>query len=173
MSPRDSLSIEGTQVCPLRVIAAGGGAVLHMLRPGMALLPGRATVDGESRIALGELYFSEVLPGQVKAWKRHARQTQHFAVPCGRLGLALYDARPGPPTRGRLETLAPGRGALYALVRIPPGVLYGFTALGGMPALVCNAADLPHDPAEGEKVDPLGPEGGAIPFDWSLPFPEG
>lgn len=163
--------IEGAVLLPLAVIGTPGGAVLHMLRPGYPLQPAAAP-DG-SHVAVGELYFSEVLPGHVKAWKQHTRQVQHFAVPSGLLGLVLYDARPDSPTKGVLRALALGRAGTYALLRIPCGVCYGFTALGNAPAIICNAADIPHDPAEGRKIAPDSPEGRRIPFDWSAPFPAG
>ncbi|MDO5537120.1 MAG: dTDP-4-dehydrorhamnose 3,5-epimerase [Desulfovibrionaceae bacterium] len=163
--------IAGVDYMPLKVIDTPGGAVMHMLRPDMPLNPGLAVRDGQTVVGAGEIYFSEVLPGCVKAWKRHTRQTQHFAVPSGLLGIALYDDRPGSLTRGALQTFRLGRSGLYALLRIPCGVWYGFTALNGSPAIICNVADIPHDPAEGVKVAPDSPEAAAIPFDWTKAFP--
>ena len=72
---------------------------MHMLRPGSPLLP-------DFSKGFGEIYFSEVLPGHVKAWKRHTRQTQHFAVPSGLLKIVMYDDRPDSETRGVLRELA-------------------------------------------------------------------
>jgi dTDP-4-dehydrorhamnose 3,5-epimerase len=168
------LPIDGAFLFPLRAIAVPGGDVLHMLRTSFPLLPGlEAGEAGGEKLSLGELYFSEVLPGCVKAWKRHARQTQHFCVPSGQLGIALYDARPDSPTKGAVQALVLGRGeqACYGLLRIPCGVWYGFTALGDRPALICNAPDLPHDPAEGEKMPFDSNAERAFPFDWESPFP--
>jgi dTDP-4-dehydrorhamnose 3,5-epimerase len=112
----------------------------------------------------GECYFSEVLPGAVKAWKRHRAQTQHLAVPVGRIRLVIYDGRDDGPTRGQLLVLELGRPDAYLRVRIPPGLWYGFTCISKGPALLANCADLPHDPAEGE-TRPLNDP--AIPFDWN------
>lgn len=151
--------IEGALFQPLRVIPTPGGPVLHMLRAGSPLLPDFA--DG-----FGEIYFSEVLPGAVKAWKRHSRQTQLFAVPSGLLRIVLYDDRPASPTRGTLVERLLGRPDDYGLLRIPPLVWYGFTALGESPALICNCADLPHDPAEGERRPLDDP---AVPYAWPSP----
>ena len=151
--------IEGALYQPLRVIPTPGGPVLHMLREGSPLLPGFSE-------RFGEIYFSEVLPGAVKAWKRHTRQTQLFAVPMGLLRIVLYDDRPASPTRGALVERRLGRPDEYGLLRIPPLVWYGFTAEGGAPALICNCADLPHDPAEGER---LAPDDAAIPYVWPSP----
>ena len=168
------LPIAGAFLFPLRAITVPGGDVLHMLRPSFPLQPGlEAGAAGGDRLTLGELYFSEVLPGNVKAWKRHARQTQHFCVPSGRLGIVFYDARLDSPTKGVVQALVLGRGeqTCYGLLRIPCGVWYGFTALGDRPALICNAPDLSHDPAEGEKLSFDSDEGRSFPFDWESPFP--
>ena len=148
--------IKGALFQPLRVIPTPGGPVLHMLRAGSPLLP----VFPEG---FGEFYFSEVLPGAVKAWKRHTRQTQLFAVPMGLLRIVLYDDRADSPTRGVLVERRLGRPEDYGLLRIPPMVWYGFMAEGDAPALICNCADIPHDPAEGER---LSPDAAAIPYVW-------
>lgn len=155
MAARD-VGIAGALFQPLKVIPTPGGPVLHMLRPDSPLLP-------DFHVGFGEIYFSEVLPGAVKAWKRHCRQTQHFAVPCGLLKIVLYDDRPASITRGELRELTLGRPDHYGLLRVPLGVWYGFTALGKAPALICNCADIPHDPAEGERLPVDDP---AIPYAW-------
>ena len=83
-----SSSIAGVTLTPLRVIPDARGAVLHMVR-----------ADGPDFEGFGECYFSEVLPGALKAWKRHRRQTQRIAIPIGRVRFVLYDVRPTSPTR--------------------------------------------------------------------------
>lgn len=88
------------------------------------------------------MYFSEVEPGCVKAWKCHTRQTQRFAVPVGQLKIVLYDDRPESPTRGRIMEVLLGRPDNYALLQIPPRVWYGFTAAGSVPAVICNCPDI-------------------------------
>lgn len=144
--------IDGVLLLPLRVIPTDGGPVMHMLRPDSPLFMG-----------FGELYFSEILPGAVKAWKQHSLQTQHFAVPMGQLKIVLCDQRAASPTQGQVLELVLGRPDNYALLRIPPLVWYGFTALGASPALICNCADIPHDPQEAlrKPVDAKD-----IPYTW-------
>lgn len=154
--PQD-IGIAGALFQPLEVIPTAGGPVLRMLRSDSPLLP-------DFSRGFGEIYFSEVLPGAVKAWKRHSRQTQHFAVPVGLLKIVLYDSRPDSPSRDALCQLLLGRPQHYGLLRIPVGVWYGFTTLGSGPALICNCADIAHDPAEAERL-PL--EDSSIPYAWS------
>lgn len=145
--------IEGVLLQPLRIIPVAGGPVLHMVRSDSPFFSG-----------FGEVYFSEAIPGHVKAWKLHTRQTQLFAVPAGRLRLVLYDDRPASSTRGTVKELCLGRPDDYCLLRIPPGIWYGFAALGSEKALLCNCADMPHDPTESRHCDPDSPE---IPYAWN------
>ena len=134
-------SIAGVVVTPLREIRDERGAVLHMLR-----------ADAADFRGFGECYFSEVLPGAIKAWKRHHRQTQNLAVPTGRVKFVICDTRSSSATHGRLDVIELGRPDAYARLRIPPMVFYGFICTSELPALVVNCTDLPHDPAESDSL---------------------
>lgn len=147
------IDIAGVIVRPLKQIVDERGAVLHMLR-----------CDSADFIGFGEIYFSLVNPGVVKAWKRHRRITQHYAVPVGRIRLVLYDDRSDSLTRGMLAETVLGRPDHYALVRIPPNIWYGFQGIADCPSCVANCADAPHDPSESEQVRP---NESSIPFDWN------
>ena len=149
--------IEGVTLTELRQIGSDRGAVLHMLR-----------CDAPEFTHFGECYFSEVLPGAIKAWKRHRAQTQNLAVPAGRMQMVIYDERQGSPTQGRLQSLELGRPDAYLRLRIPPGIWYGFRCISTTPALLVNCADLPHDPNEGE-ARPLDDPG--IPYRWGAEGP--
>ena len=59
--PCPDMGIDGVSFQPLKVITTPGGPVMHMLRPDSPLRPHAETADGE--LHLGEVYFSEVLPG--------------------------------------------------------------------------------------------------------------
>ena len=136
---------------PLRQIVDERGGVLHMLR-----------ADDPHFAEFGEIYFSLVYPGVVKAWHIHDRMTLNYAVPMGMVKLALYDERESSPTRGNLMEIVTGERA-YQLVTVPPGVWNGFKGVGTEPALVANCASIPHDPGEIHRVDPLRSH---IPYDW-------
>jgi len=152
-SIKDLFEIDGVIITELRQIGDERGAVLHMLR-----------CDVPEFVRFGECYFSEVLPGAIKAWKRHRAQTQNVAVPVGRIRLVIYDDRQGSSTRGQAQQLELGRPDAYLRLRIPPGLWYGFTCISSTPALLANCADLPHDPADGEV---LGANDPAIPYSWA------
>ncbi len=148
----DSNLIHGLLITPLRDIRDQRGAVLHMMR-----------CDDSDFRAFGECYFSEVLPGAVKAWKRHRRQTQNLAVPAGRIRMVIYDDRQTSPTCGKLCELQLGRPDAYMRLRIPPDIWYGFQCISASPALLANCSDLPHEPGESEVRAAGDPD---IPYQW-------
>lgn len=156
MSGPLTTAIAGVLLQPLKIITAEGGPVLHLLRSACGFFPAFPC-------GIGEIYFSELLPDSVKAWKRHSLQNQHFAVPAGLIRVVLYDRRDNSPTFGKLEVLQLGRPHNYNLLRVPHGIWYGFQCLSTQPALICNCTDLPHDPAESEKQPSAWAE---IPWQW-------
>lgn len=153
----NGVKIEGVTLTELRQICDDRGAVLHMMRS-----------DTPEFTRFGECYFSEVLPGGIKAWKRHRAQTQNLAVPVGRIRMVIYDDREDSATKGQLQELELGRPDAYLRLRIPPGLWYGFTCLGDSSALLANCADLPHDPTESD-LRPIDDAG--IPYRWGKQNP--
>lgn len=147
-----AVEIDGVMLTELRQIYDERGAVLHMMRS-----------DTPEFTRFGECYFSEVLPGAIKAWKRHRIQTQNLAVPVGRIRMVIYDDREGSATQGHLQELELGRPDAYLRLQVPPGLWYGFACVGESPALLANCADFPHDPTESDlrSTDDAG-----IPYRW-------
>ncbi len=145
--------IEGVAVRPLREIPDERGKIMHMLRE-----------DDPHFARFGEIYFSVVYPGAIKAWHLHKTMTLNYAVVAGTIKLVLFDDRAQSPTRGQVMELFPGE-ANYCLVTVPPLVWNGFKGIGTAPAMVANCATHPHDPDEIERLDPFSP---AVPYSWEL-----
>jgi len=143
--------IEGVIVQDLKQIADSRGRVMHMVRTGSPLFH-----------KFGEIYFSEILPDVVKAWKRHTMMTQLFAVPIGTIRLVIYDDRQNYESKGNLKVLEIGR-ENYKLVKVPPKLWYGFKCISDFPALIVNCPDLPHDPDESEGRPQ---NDNTIPYQW-------
>jgi len=145
--------IDGVIVTPLRQISDERGKVMHMLR-----------ADSPVFRQFGEIYFSCIYPGAIKAWHIHRGMTLNYAVPCGKIKFVLYDDRPASSTRGQVQELflSPDN---YILVTVPPMVWNGFKGLGNDMAIVANCASIPHDPGEISRRDPFDP---SIPYDWAL-----
>ena len=145
--------VEGVIVTPLRQIADERGKVMHMLRSDAAHFGG-----------FGEIYFSCIYPGAMKAWHLHKRMTLNYAVPHGNIKFVLYDDRAGSPTKGKIQELFLGADN-YCLVTVPPMIWNGFKGLGTEAAIVANCATSPHDPEEILRRDPADP---SIPYDWDI-----
>lgn len=145
--------IDGVTVTPLRQIHDERGKIMHMLRR-----------DSEVFENFGEIYFSTVNPGAIKAWHIHKIMTLNYAVLYGEIKLVLHDDRPDSLTVGETQELFLGP-VNYALVTIPPLILNGFKGIGTDTAIVANCATIPHDPAEIERRDPFDP---TIGYDWSI-----
>lgn len=112
----------------------------------------------------GEIYFSLVYPGVIKAWHLHNKMTLNYAVIQGMIKLVLYDDRTDSPTRGQLEELFIGE-QNYMLVTIPPGIYNGFKGIGNKTSIVANCATHPHDPEEIVRTSPFSNK---VPYDWGL-----
>lgn len=145
--------IEGVKITPLKQILDERGKIMHMLRR-----------DDPHFEEFGEIYFSFVHPGVVKAWHIHKRMTLNYAVPYGKIKLVLYDDREDSTTKKELLELFLGPDN-YQLVTIPPRIWNGFKGIDTQTSIVANCATLPHDPSEIERIDPFDND---IPYDWDL-----
>lgn len=143
--------LQGVRVRPLKRVGDHRGSLLSMLRS-----------DDQSFERFGEIYFSRVEAGAVKAWRRHRRLTSNLAVPWGTLNLVLYDDRAGSQTQGQVMSLVIGE-AEYVLVTVPPEIWTGWQCVGESPALLANCATEPHDDGEVDREDSDSPR---IPYRW-------
>ncbi len=147
--------IEGVAVRKLRQIHDERGYLMEMLRS-----------DWPEFEKFGQCYLTTAYPGVVKAWHYHKVQTDHFIVLHGAAKVVCYDNRDDAKARGDVDEFFPGE-KNPLLIKIPPGVLHGFKAIGLEPVYLVNlpthvynyeAPDeyrLPHDSAE-------------VPYDWDI-----
>jgi dTDP-4-dehydrorhamnose 3,5-epimerase len=145
--------IDGVRIKELRLIPDGRGYLMEMLR-----------ADEEIFDAFGQVYLSVGYPGVVKGWHYHKIQTDYFTVVKGMMKVVLYDRREGSPTNGEVNEFFIGE-LNPLLIRIPPGVLHGMMALGGVPGYLVNCPTRTYnyeDPDE-FRVDP---HDGGVPYDW-------
>ena len=146
-------NIEGVIITPLKQIIDERGKIMHMLRR-----------DAPHFIEFGEIYFSVVYPGAIKAWHMHKKMTVNYAVPHGHIKFVLHDERPESPTKGMTQEIFMGPDN-YCLVTVPPLIWNGFKGIGGEPALVANCGTIPHDPHQIDRKDPFSQD---IPYDWAI-----
>jgi len=144
--------IDGVQITPKRIIADERGSVMHVLRS-----------DQPQYKGFGEVYFSTVKPGVVKAWKLHTRMTMNIIVPCGCLRFVLFDARENSPTYGKLQDVVIGENN-YSLLTVPPGIWNGFRGESDQTSFLVNCSNILHEPEEGLRLDADDP---SIPYKWT------
>jgi dTDP-4-dehydrorhamnose 3,5-epimerase len=146
--------IEGVKTKQLKSIPDQRGRLMEILR-----------CDDEVFLKFGQMYITTVYPGVVKAWHYHKVQYDNFAVPQGMVQIALYDSRPGSPTKGEVNVFNVGVHNPL-LVHIPPLVYHGFKNIGLDEAIIINCPTEPYsytDPDE-YRIDAHSPE---IPHDWA------
>lgn len=131
--------IEGILLTPLKQINHPKGDVYHAMK---CVDPGY--------ISFGEVYFSSILCGLVKAWKCHFRTTLNLVCIVGKIHFVLYDGRENSSTYGEFMevTLSPQKTKLYRRITIPPGIWMAFVGIDEGKSILLNVADIPHNPTE-------------------------
>ena len=114
----------------------------------------------------GQCYITVVHPGIVKGWHYHRKQYDHFVCLQGRAKVVLYDARERSKTYKEVNEFILSLEAPL-LVKIPPYVFHGFTAVGGEDAMILNLpTELYHYTEPDEYRE--SPFSEKIPYDWGL-----
>jgi dTDP-4-dehydrorhamnose 3,5-epimerase len=162
-SPLAGRDIRGVLILPLKQFRDERGAVRQMLKR-----------TDDHFVEFGEIYFSTVFRGAIKAWKSHSRATVSYACVSGLLRMVLYDGRAGSSTHGVVSEVLLGPDS-YCLVVVPPGVWNGFQGLIDPESILASCPTEPVDPGEFARLDP---HTDAIPYRWpvasapSAPNPE-
>jgi dTDP-4-dehydrorhamnose 3,5-epimerase len=145
--------IDGVHTKRLDVHCDERGRLMEVLR-----------ADDEVFEKFGQAYVTTVYPGAVKAWHRHRKQTDLFAVLHGMAKIVLYDPREGSPTRGEVNEFFAGDHCPM-LIRIPPMVYHGFKCIGEREVMVMN---IPTEVYVCEEPDEhrVPPDDPSIPYDW-------
>jgi dTDP-4-dehydrorhamnose 3,5-epimerase len=142
-------TIAGVVLTPLRIIEGVSGDVLHALK-----------ASDDCFTGFGEAYFSSVLQGVVKGWKRHREMKLNIVVPFGEIQFVLFDDRADSTTFGCIQEIMLSR-LNYQRLTVPPGVWMAFKGISMELNMLLNIASIPHDPAEAENL-PL--DNGQIPY---------
>jgi dTDP-4-dehydrorhamnose 3,5-epimerase len=125
---------------PLSRIPTSQGEVRHGLK---ASDPGFA--------GFGEVYFSEVIGGRIKGWKRHRRMVLNLVVVTGTVRFILHDGA----DKQRDYLVSAEAGDCYGRLTVPAGLWMAFQGIGPGGNLLMNVASCEHDPEEAESC-PLG-----------------
>lgn len=145
--------IEGVKVKKLKVIPDERGRLMEILRS-----------DDELFEKFGQVYITMTLPGIVKAWHYHRKQTDHFVCVTGKVRVALYDSREDSPTfKGINEFIMELANPI--LLKIPPLVYHGFKCISEEETAIINIPTelYDYDNPDEFRIDPYKND---IPYDW-------
>jgi dTDP-4-dehydrorhamnose 3,5-epimerase len=141
--------IEDVLITPLDIIETSSGRVMHAMKKTNAGFFG-----------FGEVYFSHVEPGAIRAWKRHKEMTLNLVVPKGEVRFVLFDDR--NKKNKRLQEVIISKDN-YCRLTVPPLIWVGFQNLSEEMSIVLNIANIEHDSKEVERL-----EVDKIEFNWSI-----
>jgi len=146
--------IDGVVVRYQRPIEDRRGEVVEVYRPAWGIHPD----------PLVYVYQIRLRPGAIKGWVIHEHQDDRLFLVSGVVRWALYDARDGSPTRGRLNDLVFSERAAALLV-IPRGVYHAVRNIGTADAIFVNMPTRAYDHADPDKLR-LPLDNDVIPFDF-------
>jgi dTDP-4-dehydrorhamnose 3,5-epimerase len=129
--------IQGVEVKNLKAIFDERGFLMEILR-----------ADDPIFERFGQVYVTSCKKGIAKAWHYHKEQSDHFVCLQGKALVVLYDRREGSPTFGEFQEFIleapPCKEYEPKLVKIPPFIIHGFTALDCDEAKILNVPTLPY-----------------------------
>jgi len=123
---------------PLSRISVAAGDVLHGLKASASEYRG-----------FGEAYFSCILEGAVKGWKKHTKMTLNLIVIKGEVHFLVYNE-----ASASCDTfqMSPDRAGSYGRLTVPPGLWVAFGGVAAGESMLLNVASMEHDPAEAVTV---------------------
>lgn len=145
--------IDGVLVTPLKNIIDERGCISHFFK----------NTDSDFN-KFGEIYFSHIMPGAIKAWHCHKEMDLNYCVVAGKIKLVLYDSRDGSFTRGGMMELFLGPQD-HKRVHVPHGVWNGFKGIHTQTSIVANMATIPHNVDEIVRMSPFD---SSIKYDWGI-----
>ena len=96
------------------------------------------------------VYQSATDPGVVKCWHLHEIHTDQFTVTRGKLQVSMIDVRVDSPTFGQANKVILGI-QKPRFLKIPPGIMHGWKALGEVESIVVNFQSHLFDPKDEYK----------------------
>lgn len=126
--------MDGIIITPLKRVYHPKGDVLHALK-----------ASDKGYASFGEAYFTTVVSGETKGWKKHLRLTMNLIVPVGDVRFYFRHEN------GKTDTIILGENN-YQRLTVSPGLWVAFSGLSDGLNLILNIADIEHDPVEAVNV---------------------
>lgn len=132
--------IDGAKLIPRTRHADDRGYVTEILRS-----------DEDHFLQFGQAYVTTCREGVIKAWHKHAEQTDYFYVVGGTMKIGLHDDREGSPTEGEYQVVVLGDDGNDALLVIPPEVWHGMMSLAPF-SILLNIPTEPYDHGDPDEM---------------------
>ena len=139
--------IEGVRLIDLRLFSDEGGDFSELAR-----FDASGVLEAVEGFQPGEISYSLVMPGAIKAWHLHLRQDDlWFVPPSDRLLVGLVDLRHASPTFEASMRFVLGAGRSRGLLLIPRGVAHGTANRSGRQATLVYFTSRQFDPASPDE----------------------
>ena len=106
-------------------------------------------------INVKEVYFSEINPKQIKAWKKHNKMTSNLIAVKGEIKIVVQKKDKSFVT----EIISKKN---YKMISIPPNYWFGFQCISTEEGMLANISNEEHDDLESDQIDIE-----KILFDWN------
>ncbi|OUW21787.1 MAG: hypothetical protein CBD21_00190 [bacterium TMED161] len=106
-------------------------------------------------INVKEVYFSEINPKQIKAWKKHNKMTSNLIAVKGEIKIVVQKKDKSFVT----EIISKKN---YKMISIPPNFWFGFQCISTEAGMLVNISNEEHDDLESDQLDIE-----KILFDWN------
>ena len=106
-------------------------------------------------INVKEVYFSEINPKQIKAWKKHNKMTSNLIAVKGEIKIVIQKKDKSFVT----EIISKKN---YKMISIPPNFWFGFQCISTEAGMLANISNEEHDDLESDQLDIE-----KILFDWN------
>jgi dTDP-4-dehydrorhamnose 3,5-epimerase len=120
--------MQGVTLTPLKRIIHPKGDILHALKS-----------SESSFSSFGEAYFTTVLSGEIKGWKKHKEMRLNLIVPVGSVTFYIHNEHEN------LTQAFTINGNNYNRLTIQPGLWVAFRGNEGSLNLILNLASIEHD----------------------------
>jgi dTDP-4-dehydrorhamnose 3,5-epimerase len=151
--------IEGVVFRPTRPVAHDEGHVTEVARANWTELGG----------PLVQVHITTTLPGRIRAWGLHQRNTDRLFEVSGLIRIVVVDGRNGSLSQGRINVFTVSEKNPGLLI-VPPNLYHGWKNIGVTEAVIINMPDQMYDHAAPDALDlPWDSEAASriVPYRWA------
>ena len=132
------------KVTPLKIIKLSTGNIMRVLDKN----------ELKNR-TFGEVYFSKIKSGKIKAWKYHLKMILNLVVPHGKVKFVFYSQK---DKNFKIVEIGEKK---YLRLTVPPKIWFGFKGISKHESIILNVTNIKYNPKEILRCNK-----NKIDFDW-------